>query len=133
MGDGRCHVSGEESQPVGGRSSRGAGERLLGGGCGQLGGGGEHLGSRRRCLVSRSRFCGWWISFRGEPSWRWVGPFLTWGKVISGVEMRGDILEIGPILAVESILGMSVVIYIKSGRIISQIGVGGVVSAIVLF
>ena len=62
-----------------------------------------------------------------------MGPFLTWGKVISGVEMRGDILEIGPILAVGSILGMSVVTYIKSGRIISQIGVGGVVSAIVLF
>ena len=62
-----------------------------------------------------------------------MGPFLTWAKVISGVEMRGDISEIGPILEVESILVMSVVTYIKSGKIISWIGVGGVVSVMVLF
>ena len=45
----------------------------------------------------------------------------------------GVILEFNRagLLRVESILGMSVVTYVKSGQIISGIGVGGIVSAMV--
>ena len=39
VGNGRSHLSGEESQLVGGRSPRGVAERLLGGGSRYLGGG----------------------------------------------------------------------------------------------
>ena len=50
-----------------------------------------------------------------------------------GVSEMGAILEVdlAVSLGVESTLGMSVVTYVISGRVISGIGVGGIVSVMV--